>query len=38
MFDAFNEALDIQRPWGLKERPLPWKVNINKIKVEFVNE
>ena len=38
VFDAYNEALDFIRPWGLKERPLPWKVNINKIKVEYLNE
>lgn len=26
IFDAFNEALDYYRPFGIKGRPLPWKV------------
>ena len=25
IFDSFNEALDILRPYGLKGRPSPWK-------------
>ena len=27
IFDTFNEALDYSRPFGVKGRPLPWKVN-----------
>jgi hypothetical protein len=26
VFDAFNESLDYYRPFGIKGRPLPWKV------------
>jgi hypothetical protein len=26
IFDSFNEALDYYRPFGIKGRPLPWKV------------
>jgi hypothetical protein len=26
IFDAFNESLDYYRPFGIKGRPLPWKV------------
>ena len=29
IFDAFNEALDYYRPYGIKGRPLPWKVMYN---------
>ena len=30
IFDAFNESLDYYRPFGIKGRPLPWRViNIN---------
>ena len=28
IFDAFNEALDSLRPYGLKGLPYPWKSNI----------
>ena len=27
IFDSFNEALDSMRPFKLKGKPLPWKVN-----------
>ncbi|EGR30855.1 IQ calmodulin-binding motif family protein, putative [Ichthyophthirius multifiliis] len=30
-FDCFNEALDSMRPFGLRGKPLPWKININKL-------
>lgn len=29
IFDAFNEALDYYRPFGIKGRPLPWKVSLH---------
>ena len=25
IFDAFNEALDYHRPFGIKGKPLPWR-------------
>lgn len=28
IFDAFNEALDYHRPFGIKGRPLPWRKNV----------
>ncbi|EAR82444.2 IQ calmodulin-binding motif protein (macronuclear) [Tetrahymena thermophila SB210] len=31
IFDAFNEALDNHRLYGLKGRPFPWKVDATKI-------
>jgi len=27
IFEAFNEALDSMRPFGLRGKPLPWKLN-----------
>lgn len=32
IFDAFNEALDYYRPFGIKGRPLPWKVETNSLE------
>lgn len=29
IFDAFNEALDYFRPFGIKGRPLPWRKMAN---------
>ncbi|KAL4445061.1 hypothetical protein ABPG74_018789 [Tetrahymena malaccensis] len=31
IFDCFNEALDSMRPFGLRGKPLPWKINSNKL-------
>ena len=31
IFDAFNEALDNQRIFGLLGRPFPWKTNQNRL-------
>lgn len=31
IFDAFNEALDNHRLYGLKGRPFPWKVDATKV-------
>lgn len=28
IFDAFNEALDYYRPFGIKGKPLPWRKNV----------
>jgi hypothetical protein len=31
IYDSFNEALDAMRPYGLRGKPLPWKVNSSKL-------
>ena len=31
IYDCFNEALDIMRPFGNRGKPLEWKVNCQKI-------
>lgn len=31
IFDAFNEALDSNRIYGLKGKPFPWKIDSTKI-------
>lgn len=31
IFDCFNESLDSMRPFGLRGKPLPWKINSNKL-------
>jgi hypothetical protein len=31
VYDCFNEALDSMRPFGLRGKPLPWKINSNKL-------
>lgn len=32
LFDAYNEALDSFRLFGLKGKPFPWKINQNRLK------
>lgn len=31
IYEAFNESLDNMRPYGIRGKPMPWKVNNNKI-------
>lgn len=31
IFEAFNEALDYERIYGLRGKPFPWKVTHEKI-------
>ncbi|CAD8198019.1 unnamed protein product [Paramecium pentaurelia] len=38
IFDAFNEALDYHRPFGIKGRPLPWRKNVICRQVNLVEE
>ncbi|CAD8207780.1 unnamed protein product [Paramecium octaurelia] len=38
IFDAFNEALDYHRPFGIKGRPLPWRKNVICRQVNSVEE
>ena len=38
IFDAFNEALDYHRPFGIKGRPLPWRKNVLSRQVYTVEE
>ncbi|CAD8122296.1 unnamed protein product [Paramecium sonneborni] len=38
IFDAFNEALDYHRPFGIKGRPLPWRKNVIYRQVNSVEE
>ncbi len=39
IYDAFNEGLDSMRPFGLRGKPLPWKVNCNKLSsIEITND
>ncbi len=37
IFCCFNEALDSMRPYGLRGKSLPWKVNSNKISFIQLN-
>lgn len=36
IFDAYNEALDYHRPFGIKGRPLPWRKSGFKQKVRDI--
>lgn len=36
IFDAFNEALDSFRLFGLKGKPFPWKINSNRLKEYYI--
>ena len=36
-FDCFNEALDSMRPFGLRGKPLPWKMNSSKLSSIKIN-
>lgn len=38
IFDAFNEALDYHRPFGIKGRPLPWRKNVIFRQVNSVDD
>ncbi|CAK79225.1 unnamed protein product (macronuclear) [Paramecium tetraurelia] len=38
IFDAFNEALDYHRPFGIKGRPLPWRKNVIYRQVSSVED
>ncbi|CAD8170525.1 unnamed protein product [Paramecium octaurelia] len=38
IFDAFNEALDYHRPFGIKGRPLPWRKNVICRQVNSVED
>ena len=38
IFDTFNESLNHFRPYGIKGKPLPWKVNPRKICGNLVKE
>ncbi|CAD8114577.1 unnamed protein product [Paramecium primaurelia] len=38
IFDAFNEALDYHRPFGIKGRPLPWRKNVIFRQVSSVED
>ena len=31
IYDCFNEALDSMRPFGIRGKPLEWKINNQKI-------
>lgn len=31
IYECFNEALDSMRPFGLRGKPLAWKLNSNKL-------
>jgi len=31
VYDCFNEALDSMRPFGIRGKPLEWKINSLKI-------
>ncbi|KAM3131868.1 hypothetical protein pb186bvf_015989 [Paramecium bursaria] len=33
IFDAFNEALDYYRPYGIKGRPLPWRKQVHQREI-----
>jgi hypothetical protein len=38
VFDCFNESLDAMRPYGLRGKPLLWKVNPLKISSLVINQ
>jgi len=40
IYEAFNESLDAMRPYGIRGKPMAWKVNSNKImalKIDTTN-
>jgi len=37
IYDCFNESLDSMRPFGLRGKPLPWKINTNKLSSIIIN-
>jgi hypothetical protein len=36
IFDAFNEALDSYRLFGLKGKPFPWKITPSRLKESVI--
>lgn len=38
IYDCFNEALDSMRPFGIRGKPLEWKVNSQKISQIEINQ
>lgn len=37
IYEAFNESLDNMRPFGVNGKPMPWKVNSQKINITKID-